>query len=104
MKGGQCPACSHPIGVMQYAQHSFWTPIVCESCGRKYTFDSRSWYRLLTPVIVSILLNWLIILVGRDLLSQQGYLYISVACMSLMFVVMWNFVSSIPRVKLVERS
>lgn len=48
----KCPNCNSTISLGQIMKHSTWTPIICKNCNTKLHFNRKSWFKIVTPVIV----------------------------------------------------
>ena len=55
----KCPECSGRIGYGALCAHSAFTPITCLKCGATLHYDSRSWLRVGTPVMLLEYPIWL---------------------------------------------
>jgi CXXC-20-CXXC protein len=65
MKNDTCPNCQHSITWRQHAQHSWWNPIICNGCGKKFNYDKTDFLISMLPVI----LFFVVALSGRFLIG-----------------------------------
>ena len=67
----QCPECGGRIGYWTLSAHAAFSPIMCRECGAIVYFDTRSWLRIVSPALVTILALFLCTFFGGRTLWIQ---------------------------------
>jgi CXXC-20-CXXC protein len=99
MKNDTCPNCQHLITWRQHAKHSWWNPIICNGCSKKYNYDKAGFIRSALPIVLFSAL----IFIGKYLVGGSISSSILIAIYTTMsFAGLYSFYLY-RRIKLVER-
>lgn len=93
----KCPECGDRIGYGALCTHSAFTPITCPKCGATLHYDSRSWFRIGTPVMLPIAA-----LIVTTLCGLRS-LWVQVPLLALLCIFLVKFMFAVRTLKLVVK-
>jgi len=69
MNESKCPNCKSKISLIQHAKHTWWTPITCEQCGKKWHYSKPELQKACYPIYIFLVIQ-LMAAFGSDYISS----------------------------------
>ena len=103
MKMNTCPNCKSHFGIGQHLKHTWWSPMQCNKCGKKWNYSKKEFYYAFSPFAIVVILGILTAFGGISVLSKVVYYYLSMALLMLLILsAVYSFLL-FKRVNLVEK-
>ena len=77
MKKSKCSNCGADITYKQIMCHSTWTPIICQKCNVKLTFDTVDWFKKSSYILIPIISSSICQIIGWKNLTVMIVLLIA---------------------------